>query len=301
VHSDRFALEIWGRSSFRICGRAGQLTTIVCAVLAGIGVLLAGNLPWVALLAPLNLRLLPVVPWAIAPMAIYLVLYWRYIGGRIGSPGTAEMRRARLRANPLAPDVWIMAIFTGLVGFGALLALVAVMARLVMLPESAPIAAPAGMPRLTVFLLLVMSSIVAGVTEEAGFRGYMQGRIEQRYGLPTAILVNGALFGLLHFPNHPGAVISMLPYYISVAAVYGGLTWASNSILPALVLHVAGDIWSLTRLWATGRPEWQLSTTAPQLLSETGADASFFVATAALIVLVAATCRLCWSLRHSRH
>ena len=141
---------------------------------------------------------------------IYLVLYWRYIGGRIGSPGTAEMRRARLRANPLAPDVWIMAIFTGLVGFGALLALVAVMARLVMLPESAPIAAPTGMPRLTVFLLLVMSSIVAGVTEEAGFRGYMQGLIEQRYGLPMAILVNGALFGLLHFPTHPGAMISML-------------------------------------------------------------------------------------------
>lgn len=278
----------------------GVMTTIVSAVLAGIGVLLAGNLPWVALLAPLNLRLLPVVPWAIAPMAIYLVLYWRYIGGRIGSPGTAEMRRARLRANPLAPNVWIMAIFTGLVGFGALLALVAVMARLVMLPESAPIAAPTGMPRLTVFLLLVMSSIVAGVTEEAGFRGYMQGRIEQRYGLPMAILVNGALFGLLHYPNHPGAVISMLPYYISVAAVYGGLTWASNSILPALVLHVGGDIWSLTRLWATGQPEWQLSTTRPQLLSETGADASFFVATAALIVLGAATGRLCWSLRRSR-
>jgi hypothetical protein len=82
--------------------------------------------------------------------------------------------------------------------------------------------------------------------------------------------------------------------------VYGGLTWASNSILPALVLHVAGDIWSLTRLWATGRPEWQLSTTAPQLLNETGADASFFVATAALIVLGAATGRLCWSLRRSR-
>src|SRR6478752_3682954 len=82
------------------------MTTIVSAVLAGIGVLLAGNLPWVALLAPLNLRLLPVVPWAIAPMAIYLVLYWRYIGGRIGSSGTAEMRRARLRANRLAPDVW---------------------------------------------------------------------------------------------------------------------------------------------------------------------------------------------------
>jgi membrane protease YdiL (CAAX protease family) len=273
------------------------MTTIVSAVLAGVGVLLAGNLPWVALLAPLNLRLLPVVPWAIAPMAVYLLLYWRYIGGRIGSPGSAEMRRTSLRANPLAPDVWTMAILTGLVGFAALLALVAVIARLMTLPEAAPIAAPAGMPRLTLVLLLAMSSIVAGVTEEAGFRGYMQGPIERRYGLAMGILVNGAMFGLLHFPNHPGAVVSMLPYYIAVSAVYGGLTWATNSILPALLLHAGGDIWSLTRLWATGRPEWQLSTTPPQLVTENGVDASFLVAAAGAIVLGAATVGLCRSLR----
>jgi hypothetical protein len=110
------------------------MTTIISAVVAGLGVLLVGNLPWLALLAPLNLRLLPVVPWAIVPMAIYLMLYWHYIGGRIGSPENAHTRRADLRANPLALDVWIMAIFTGLVGFAALLALVAVMARLATLP-----------------------------------------------------------------------------------------------------------------------------------------------------------------------
>lgn len=153
------------------------------------------------------------------------------------------------------------------------------------------------MPRLTILLLLVMASIVAGVTEEAGFRGYMQGRIERRYGLAMGILVNGVVFGLLHFPNHPGAVLSMLPYYIAVAAVYGGLTWAVNSILPGLVLHVGGDIWSLTRLWATGRPEWQLSTTAPRLLRETGVDASFILVTAALFVLGAATVGLFRALR----
>ena len=273
------------------------MTTIVSAVLTGVGVLLGGNLPWVAVLAPLNLRLFPVVPWAIVPMAIYLLLYWRFISGRIGSFGSADRRRANLRANPLAPDAWIMAILTGLVGFAGLLALLGVMARLVTLPESAPIVTPAGMPTLTVFLLLVMSSIVAGVTEEAGFRGYMQTPIEQRYGLAIGILVNGVMFGLLHFPNHPGAVVSMLPYYIAVAAVYGGLTWGANSILPALVLHVGGDIWSLTRLWATGQPEWQLSTTAPRLLRESGVDASFLMVTAASMVLGAATVGLCRSLR----
>ena len=99
----------------------------------------------------------------------------------------------------------------GFLGFGALLALLAVMQRVVNLPDSPPTPTPEGMPFITLFLLLVMASIVAGVTEEAAFRGYMQTPIERRYGVVAAILVNGAMFGLLHFPNHPGAVLTMLP------------------------------------------------------------------------------------------
>jgi hypothetical protein len=97
-----------------------------------------------------------------------------------------------------------------------------------------------------------MSSIVAGVTEEAAFRGYMQGPIERRYGLAAAILVSGTAFGLLHFPNHPADVLVMLPYYIAGVGGVWRLTWAANSILPALVLHSGGDVISLGRLWMTG-------------------------------------------------
>src|SRR4029078_10693069 len=140
-------------------------------------------------------------------------------------------------------------------------------------------------PRLTSFLRLTVWSIVAGVTEESAFRGYMQTPIERRYGVLLAILVNGTAFGLLHFPNHPADVLTMLPYYIAVSAVYGGLTWAANSILPALVLHSGGDVWSLARLWLPGRPEWQLSPAPTRLIWETGVDASFLLSAAALAVL----------------
>jgi membrane protease YdiL (CAAX protease family) len=273
------------------------MSTVASAVVGGLGVLLAGNLPWVVVLAPLNLRVLPSIPWAIVPMAIYLWLYWRYISGRIGSLGTAATRRANLRAHPLRGDMWALAIFTGLVGLGAVLALATLMARLITMPGLAPITLPGDMPPLTGFLLLVTASVVAGVTEEAGFRGYMQGPIERRHGLELAILVNGVMFGLLHFPNHPAATISMLPYYMSVSALYGGLTWAANSILPALALHVGGNIWSLTRLWVTGRPEWQLSPTAPSLIWDAGPDAAFFVTATVFFVLTAATVVLCRSLR----
>jgi membrane protease YdiL (CAAX protease family) len=273
------------------------MTTVVSAVAAGVGVLLAGNLPWAAALAPLNLRVLPAVPWAIAPMALYLWLYWRYIDGRSGAAGSAGFRRTSLRANRLTARVWAMAILTGLVGFAALVALLLVMARVVAMPPSAPLVMPPGMPAVTVFLLLIMSSVVAGVTEEAGFRGYMQGPIERRYGLAAGIVVNGIMFGLLHFPSHPDAVVEMLPYYVAVAAVYGGLVWATDSILPAVALHAGGNVWSLTRLWATGRPEWQLSSTPSSPVWTTGLDAAFLMATVALVFLAATSVVLCLRLR----
>jgi len=271
--------------------------TIAPAVLRGVAVLFAGNLAWGVLFAPLNLKVLPMLPWAVLPMAVYLWLYWRYIGGRIGCTATAETRRENLRANPLALEVWTLAIVSGLIGFGALLALTAVMARLMPMPASAQIVFPPTMPLATGAVLLVMASVVAGVTEEAAFRGYMQGPIERRYGLAIAVMVNGAAFGLLHFPNHPDAVVQMLPYYIAVAAVYGGLTWATNSILPAIALHVGGDIWSLGRLWITGRPEWQRSGEALPLVWDRGVDTSFLFSSGQLILLTAAATVLCFLLR----
>ena len=80
----------------------------------------------------------------------------------------------------------------------------------------------------------------------------------------------------------------MLPYYVAVSAVYGGLTWAADSILPALVLHAAGDVVVLIRWWLTGRPEWQIGSTSPPLVWETGVDSHFLLTGTASVALVAA-------------
>ena len=277
------------------------MKTVIGAVLAGVAVLLAGNLPWVAFLAPLNLRVLTTVPWAVLPMAVYLWIYWKFIGGRIGSPDTAGWRREQLRANPLPGEVWGLALLAGLAGFAALLTFVTLMGRMVSLPDSTPISVPTAMSSVTVFLLLVTGSFVAGVTEEAGFRGYMQTPIERRFGLPAAILINGSVFGLLHFANHPYHVLSMLPYYIAVSALYSGITFAADSILPALVLHAGGDVWSLTRLWMTGLPEWQLAAKPEPLIWETGVDTGFVIAVVILFVFSTALWWLCCQTALLRH
>ena len=230
----------------------------------------AGVLPWVFFVT-WNQKLLISVPWAVLPTALYLWLFWRYLQGAGWPRSTADARRTGLRANRLSGDVWGMALVAGVLGFAALLPLLGVLSRLVRLPaESQPIILPPQMPFVTVWLLLVMASIVAGVVEEAAFRGYMQGAIERRHGPVVAILATGALFGLGHVTHHPDAILLMMPFYLAVAAIYGGLAYLTKSILPGLVLHAGGDAFSLTRLWATGQPEWQTASTPPQLIWETG-------------------------------
>jgi membrane protease YdiL (CAAX protease family) len=269
---------------------------IVRAVITGLALSAAGGFPW-SLLAGLNLRVFVRVPWAILPMGLYLWAYWRYLGGAGPPRSTAELRRTCLRANRLSSDLWPLALLAGVLGLAALLPLLSIASRLVRLPvESQPIVVPPQMPFATAFVLLVMASIVAGVVEEAAFRGYMQGPIERRYGPVVAILVSGAAFGVAHFTHHAADVVTMLPFYIAVSAVYGGLAFATNSILPGLVLHAAGDVFSLTRLWITGRPEWQIAATPPPLVWESGVDAAFLRATIALALVGAAASWAYWEL-----
>jgi membrane protease YdiL (CAAX protease family) len=262
--------------------------TILAAIGMGVLVLLGGNMPF-NILRALNLQVATAVPWAIAPAALYLWAYWRFIGGRWGAAASAATRRQSLRANKLSLRLWAASLAAGLIGFGSLVALLVLVARLVRLPASSPILTPPDMPVVTALSLLVAASIVAGVTEEAAFRGYMQGPIERRHGLALAILVSGTVFGLLHFPTHPADVLWMLPYYIAVSAVYGGLTWAANSILPALVLHAGGDVVVLARWWLTGRPEWQIGPTLPPLVWDAGVDMPFVLTAVAAAALVVAT------------
>jgi membrane protease YdiL (CAAX protease family) len=119
--------------------------------------------------------------------------YWQFIGGRLGSAASAASRRQNLRANKLSARLWAASLAAGLIGFASLIALLVLAARLAPLPASSPIATPPDMPVVNALSLLVMASIVAGITEEAAFRGYMQSPIERRYGLAVAVLVSTSI------------------------------------------------------------------------------------------------------------
>ena len=260
-----------------------RIPVLVRAVAIGLAVGLVGTVPWTRLIAA-NTRYLPSVPWAAAVMAPILVAWWFYFARGRGAPdSTAHARRLGGRANRVADHLWGPALGAGALGLVATLLLQGVLARLVTLPQQRDLD-PTQYPAITVFAWVVMSALVAGVVEETAFRGYMQGGIERRHGLTTAILVTGSLFGLSHF-THPEVGIVLLPFYLAVAAVYGLLASATNSTYPSMVLHAGGNIFSAFSLFSLGRSEWQLTPSPPQTIWQSGLDASFLANVAAFIVV----------------
>lgn len=244
--------------------------------------MIAGTVPWAVLLSE-NTKHLAAWPWAVPIMATYLWFYWRYFVRGWGWPrSNSAARRSNARANSLTGDIMGLALLAGLLGLVSILLLQGVLGRLVTLPQQRDLDI-SQYAISTVVLWVVMGALVAGIVEETSFRGYLQSPIERRYGPIVALFVTGVVFGLAHF-SHPEVGLGLLPYYIAVAAVYGGLAYATNSTLPSMVLHAGGNMFSAVNLFAGGRSQWQLGTAPKPLIWQTGADVTFWGTLAALLV-----------------
>jgi membrane protease YdiL (CAAX protease family) len=112
----------------------------------------------------------------------------------------------------------------------------------------------------------------------------MQGPIERRHGLIPAILVTGTMFAVAHLDF----TLILWPYYVAVAAIYGTVTHLTKSILPAVVLHTAGNLYSNLDLWIHGQAEWQTASSSSILIWKTGVDLAFWTASGGLAIVAAA-------------
>lgn len=215
------------------------------AILIGLLVAAVPNLLW-GILLQLNLSSFAQIPWSAIVMALFLAGYWKYLQGWGWPQSLALPRRVGLRAPALSPAVWRRSLLAGGLGLAASIVLYIVAHRLIRWPIAA---APdfSKYSAVTVLLSLLVSAIVAGVSEEAGFRGYMQGPLEQRYGPAPAILVTSMVFGLAHLSH--GIFAPAILFDMGWGALYGLLAWRSGSIVPALVLHSAADFLEFMLVW----------------------------------------------------
>jgi membrane protease YdiL (CAAX protease family) len=252
------------------------------AVLIGMLAMLAGTLPR-NLLFWANLHVYSSVPWAVPLIAVYLWFFWRFLGGAGASASDASWRRASLRANRLRGELWMWSLIAGGLGLVALVFGLRIANQMIVLPQQA-VPDLSQIPHVTLAVLLIASAGIAGIVEESSFRGYMQRDIEKRYGPFIAILITGTMFAVAHLDFTP----ILWPYYIAVAAIYGMVAYLTDSILPAIVLHTAGNLYSNFDLWLHGQAEWQAPATAAGLIWDYGADRSFWIGAGALLGVSAA-------------
>ena len=206
---------------------------ILRTFLAAIAVTGTATLIWGALIQS-NLRFSLKLPWAAVIMAVFLVFYWKFLKGWGWPQSTSAARRASLGAHPLSSSVWRWSLFAGGLGLAASIALFMISRRLILWPRP-PRPDLSHIPSTTLLPSLLMSAAVAGISEEAGFRGYMQGPLSRRYGPAIGIAITSFVFGLAHLSH--GAFVPAILFDIAWGALYGLLTYLSGSILPAIVLH----------------------------------------------------------------
>jgi hypothetical protein len=222
-----------------------RVPLLVRALLAAATVTGIATVLW-GVLVQANLRFAPKLPWAAALMAVFLIFYWKYLKGWGWPQSCAAKRRASLRAVQLSALDWRWSLLAGGLGLAASIALFIVSHRLMRWPQP-PRADLSHIPSATLLLTILMSAAVAGISEEAGFRGYMQGSLERRYGPAMGIAITSFVFGLAHLSH--GAFVPAILFDIGWGALYGALTYLSGSILPAVVLHSSADALEFIIAW----------------------------------------------------
>lgn len=80
-------------------------------------------------------------------------------------------------------------------------------------------------------LTLFHVGVVPAICEEVLYRGYVMRAFEKSWGILPAILISGLLFGLYHVQ-----LSNLLPLAF-IGIILGFVTWASESIYPAMLAH----------------------------------------------------------------
>jgi membrane protease YdiL (CAAX protease family) len=236
-----------------------------------------GSVVWGALLVG-NLMTRPAIPWAVPAMAVVLWLMWQYLDGRWWPRGTSAARHRLLRARRVPGRVFAWALVAGGLSLVALVGLWIVLVELTKVGGNPTIPNASAYPQLTVALALIMGSLVSPLTEEAAFRGYCQVTLERTFRGVTAIAISSVFFALWHGPTQ-GFLWPKLLFYFLVGVVFGAAAYLTNSVLPAIPVHIAGDLTFFFLVWPH-------DATRPFVWRD-GADAWFWISVAQVVIFAA--------------
>jgi len=257
-----------------------RLPIVIRAIVVGFLVFEIGIVAWLAIAA-----LIP-VPWSILGMGGLLWFYLKYFSGSGWPQATAETRRDRFRATRLPPAVWRWSLVAALLLVVIAQSSFVLTFRIIELPHSFTAGYSfEALPSWLAWSAIVMASLVAGICEEIGFRGYMQVPLERRYGPAAGITIVSISFVVFHL-NQAWAP-PVLVHLFAFSALWGILAYTSGSLIPAMISHIVADIFNFSYWWTDvagtfdGRP-----------IADTGIDAHFIMWA---LILVASVALFSWA------
>jgi membrane protease YdiL (CAAX protease family) len=228
-------------------------------------------------------------PWSIIAMGIVLWVYWKYVSGSWWPKSTQAARRSCFRATKLSTGVWIWSLIAAMLAVVVVESGFVVTFRILEFPAGAWTLGLAfsTIPVWLAWLFVFMASLVAGITEEVGFRGYMQVPLEERYGPPAAIVIVSVVFLLFHL-NQAWAPPVLLHLFV-ISVLWGILAYTSGSLIPGMISHAVADIFNFSYWWTD-----VAGTFDKRPLAETGIDLHFVVWA---LILVASVALFAWAAR----
>jgi len=199
------------------------------------------------------------MPLSLIAMLAYLFLYWKFFSGSWGPKATAEARKKYFRAGRLSSTMWKWSLFVSMFFVLVWQSSLVVTFRLIQFPadrfamgygfETAPL--------WLAWVLIIIASLSAGLTEETGFRGYGQVPLEARYGPILANIMISIMFVLFHL--NQAWVLPMLLQLFVASLLWGAMAYASGSLLPGIIAHTVLDIVNFSYWWSdiAGKFEYQ--------------------------------------------
>ncbi len=244
-----------------------KIIELVWAIFIAYFISLAGQGVWTGLLT-VNLSITPKIPWSVPLMAGLLWGIWQYLDGWGWPHRTAELRNHYLRAKWLTGEVLGWALLAGGLSITALAGYWMIMAKVTRLPGNG-LTNLSNIPVLTTILAISMGSLVSPILEQAGFFGYGQSFLEQRFPKIAAVLIIAVIYAVGPHPPSGSTVWPRLVFYFLTGLTFAMLAYLTQSILPGLVVHIFGILVFFTLIWPydPARP----------LISQVGLDTDFWI------------------------